>query len=206
MNIKVFQVNPHTVQVVNGRWKENCYLISHNQRDCVVIDPGSCEQDLQQIIDGRGLTPKAILCTHAHYDHVGAARGLSLAYQTPIYLHPDDLGLLEQLNTYKVLFSDGAFGEIPKVSYFLSDQQKLDIAGFKIDVLHLPGHTLGSCAFLIGDDLFIGDTLLESKHEAHPATGFDPEELTKSLERIRDLKFDGLVLPGHGRPFESWGL
>ena len=206
MNIKVFQVNPYTVQVVNGRWKENCYLISHNQRDCVVIDPGSCEEELQQIIDGRGLKPEAILCTHAHYDHVGAARGLSLAYQAPIYLHPDDLELLEQLNTYKVLFSDGDFEEIPKVSYLLSDQQKLDIAGFEIDVLHLPGHTRGSCAFLIGDDLFIGDTLVESEHEAHPATGFEPEKLKKSLERIRGLKFDGLVLPGHGRPFESLGL
>ena len=61
---------------VNGRWHQNCYLISDAEKNAFIVDPGSQAEDIASLVDQHGWKVHAIINTHAHYDHVGAVAPL----------------------------------------------------------------------------------------------------------------------------------
>ena len=63
-------------QIPNGKWKENCYVVSNIKNNALIIDPGSDEKNIINYIKDNNLIVGAILNTHAHYDHVGAINKL----------------------------------------------------------------------------------------------------------------------------------
>ena len=85
INIKSFRFNP---------FRENCYLVWDQGKDCAIIDPGCYEpsevSDLKGFIAAEGLTPKAIWLTHGHFDHIFGVADLSREYSVPVYLSPLD--------------------------------------------------------------------------------------------------------------------
>ena len=89
----------------NGQWRQNCYVLSGDGAQAVVIDPGSDAQMIQKHLDDNQLEPIAILNTHAHYDHIGAVADLVDRYQIPFYLHAGDEKILKQAKLYKILSS-----------------------------------------------------------------------------------------------------
>lgn len=193
---------------VNGKWRQNCYLISNDQGDALIVDPGSDPEAIAKLITELGVQPVAILNTHAHYDHIGAISGLMQKYEIPFFLHGDDAKLLKQANLYKILFETKNSISIPTFGEdFAAGPEDLRVAGFSVRVIHTPGHTAGGVCLLIGSNLFSGDTLMLGGPGRTDLPGGDKVKLKDSLQKLRELPEDHLVYAGHGKPFmlqEFW--
>lgn len=194
----------HTITVIpNGKWKQNCYVVSDDAKGCaLLIDPGSDAPMIQQQLSNLELTPVAILNTHGHFDHIGAVAALMAHYEIPFYLNPGDFNLLKQANLYKFLFESKDSIVIPEPTKELLPQDaKLQVGCFRVSILFTPGHTKGSTCLQIDNDLFSGDTLLPNGPGRADLPGGDKAALAQSVELLRKLPYASMVWPGHGRPF-----
>lgn len=172
--------------IVTGVLEENCYVVNEDPTQAVVVDPGDNAPDLLGFLREKGLTPGLILLTHAHRDHTGALVALQQAYGTPVAIHRGDDGLLR--------------GNVPAVDavQFVEGQDVLEICDLAIRVLHTPGHSWGSCCYLIDDCLFSGDTLFAGSIGRTDFAEGDMEAMRTSLGLLRALPDDTKVFPGHG--------
>lgn len=188
--------------IVTGRWRENCYLVTRSGH-ALLVDPGDDAERIAETVAAVGATPLAIVCTHAHYDHVGAVATLQSRYGIPFYLHAADLPLLRQMNFYRKLFGgpDTEPCTAPVVDHDLNPRENpLCIGAFTIHVHATPGHTPGSVCLQIGDHLFTGDTLMREKVGRVDFPGGDPVALRASLGALSALPPMLQVYPGHGAP------
>lgn len=186
--------------IVNGRWQENCYLVSNN-KSTVIIDPGGNVEQIYQYVNDHEYMVMAVINTHAHFDHIGAVADLIDKYQCPFYLHSKDLRLLRSANLYITLFAGEKSVRIPSVDYLLDEiSYPITFADLSIDILFTPGHTEGSVCILIGNNLFTGDTLLRGNVGRVDLPGGNKEKLKKSLVKISNLPKEFIIYPGHGEP------
>lgn len=154
------------------------YLLHDPQSDrSVVVDPSEGPGVLSAL-KGRRLS--GIWCTHHHYDHVGGIETL--------------LQALGPLPVYGSVY-DGEQGRIPHQSRQLQDGETFEAFGETVTVLHVPGHTLGAIAYLLGDDLFTGDTMfLAGCGRLFEGT---PAEMLRSLSRLSALPDHTRIWCGH---------
>ena len=187
-----------TEQYIVGPVMTNCYLaVNEETKEALVIDPGDEAARLIQKIRERNVTPAAVLLTHGHFDHAGAARELADAFGILIYAHEKEKKTLE---TPGINLS-GMTGEPPAAYHadvFVKDGDVLDLAGFSVRVLFTPGHTEGSICFFCGDALFSGDTLFQGSCGRTDLQTGDWGQMMESLKRLRDLPGEYNVFPGHG--------
>ena len=187
---------------VNGKWRQNCYLVSDIEQQTLIVDPGSNPEELSLLIKEHRLHPVAVLNTHAHYDHIGAVSWLQQKYALPFYLSGKDDKLLKQANIYKILFESKESITIPHLDKDLANEPEcLVVGGLIVKVIHTPGHTAGSVCLLIGNDLFSGDTLMPNGPGRTDLPGGDKVKLEESLQKLHDLREEHVVYPGHGKPF-----
>ncbi|MFF8954682.1 MBL fold metallo-hydrolase [Streptomyces sp. NPDC014894] len=171
-----------------GSWDvENNVWIVGDDTEAIVIDAAHDASAIEAALNGRTL--KAIVCTHAHNDHIDAAPALADATGAPILLHPDDLPLWKR--THPDRAPDGE----------LADGQILTVGGVGLTVLHTPGHAPGAVCLHAPalDTVFTGDTLF---HGGPGATGRSFSHFPTIIDSIRDRL---LTLPprtevrtGHG--------
>ncbi len=187
----------------NGKWRQNCYVVCNVQRKALIVDPGSDSEGLLALIDLLGVTPLAIINTHAHYDHIGAVAALQEKFGIPFYLHVDDAKLMKQANIYKILFESKNSIRVPDFDRNLAELEggELVLDGFVVRVVDTPGHTPGGTCLIVGNNLFSGDTLLPGAPGRTDLPGGDKKKLAQTLERLRELDAGYLVHPGHGKPF-----
>ncbi|MEU1408596.1 MBL fold metallo-hydrolase [Streptomyces sp. NPDC005728] len=171
-----------------GTWEvENNVWIVGDEREVIVIDAAHDAEAIAEAVDDRRLT--AIVCTHAHNDHIDAAPALAELTGATIWLHPDDLPL------WKLTHPDR------EPDRHLADGQVLETAGADLTVLHTPGHALGAvCLYDPGlGVVFTGDTLFQG---GPGATGRSFSHFPTIIESIRDrlltLPPETKVLTGHG--------
>ena len=178
-----------------GPIQTNCYIVyNEGAEEAVVIDPAGEAEKIKQALDGKKAA--AVLLTHGHFDHTGA---LSAFAGTPIYMHPsDDVMLLDPVWSVGEMIGDTA--PRPAATDYVQEGTKLRLAGLDIQVLHTPGHTLGSVCYRIGDALFTGDTMFRASYGRTDFPGGDEAELFRSLRRLLKLEKDYIVCPGHGMP------
>lgn len=178
MKIKLMQV---------GDIGTNCYLLEDEDTlSAAIIDPGGEAQGILEQARAAGVTVKAILLTHGHYDHTGAVRELRSALPgVPVYLHPADAALLGTAVLPPI-------GET--VPYEEGD--KLSVGSLTVQVLHTPGHTPGGVTLRVDDALFTGDTLFQGSM-GRTDLGGSYEDIMASLKRLGELEGDLQVLPGH---------
>lgn len=170
-----------------GCWDvaNNIWLVG-DDNEVVIIDAAHDAQPILDAVAGRRVT--AVICTHAHNDHVTVAPTLSAATGAPIHLHPADDVLWQQTH--------------PGVEYReLSDGAVFEIAGTQLRVLHTPGHSPGSCCLHLPEAgvVFSGDTLFEG---GPGATGRSYSDYPTILGSINDVLFalpdETVVHTGHG--------
>ncbi len=172
----------------------NCYLICNGAQG-LILDPGGDAELVGRACRELGMTPAAILLTHGHFDHVGALSELLDAWpDLPVYCHDADLAETDE-ELFPLAKQLGGHPHHP-----LADGQVLELAGLRIEVLHTPGHSKGSCCFRIGDTLFTGDTLFRFSMGRTDFPGGDAGEMAASLKRIAALEGDLAVYPGHDAP------
>jgi hydroxyacylglutathione hydrolase len=185
---------------VNGKWKENSYLIS-NQNECLLIDPGGSFLEISQYIIDNNLNLLAILNTHGHFDHIVVVEDLAQKFQCPFYLHSKDEKLLKSANFYLKLFEGDSKIKIPQIDYYLDSLNAIEIGEFSLEIIYTPGHTNGSVCFLIDRKLFSGDTLFKTDIGRLDLPGSDKLKMKQSLLLISKLSKNITVYPGHGGEF-----
>jgi glyoxylase-like metal-dependent hydrolase (beta-lactamase superfamily II) len=178
---------------VLGPLLTNCYVVWEGE-EAVVVDPGGKEvEEVANFLEGRGLKLKYVVATHGHFDHVmGVKRLKSLIPGAKFLLREEDLPLVEKGEQTARFFNMEGY-ERPEVDGFLGEE----VGSLK--VIHTPGHTMGSVCLLSGRYLFTGDTLFKGT-VGRVDLGGDAKKLMESLELLKLLPDDLVVLPGHGPP------
>ncbi|HHC07268.1 MAG TPA: MBL fold metallo-hydrolase [Actinobacteria bacterium] len=169
----------------------------------VVVDAPPDLAGILEVLDRRRITPVALLVTHGHIDHTGAAGGLVERTGARAYLHPDDAFLaLDPEAQLRMLFGGIPPGDFRPPEFLdLADGQVLDLAGLRLEVVHTPGHTPGHCCFHLPDEgiLLSGDHLFAGSIGRTDLPGGDFATLMRSMrDKILPLPDDTRVLPGHG--------
>jgi hydroxyacylglutathione hydrolase len=184
---------------VNGRWRENCYLISDSRGNAIIVDPGSDVDRIVALVKENGWRVHGIVNTHAHYDHVGAVAPLQDRYSAAFYLHSADRTLLKRANLYRMLFESADPVRIPVVTHDIADQPtEFEIGPFNLSWIATPGHTEGSVCLLLSGYLFSGDTLMHDCIGRTDLPGGNREQLLVSVRKLMDLPGGTVVCGGHG--------
>jgi hydroxyacylglutathione hydrolase len=191
------------VRHICGTWKENCYVVlSRSTHDGVIIDPGSEVEEIWSTVCHRRVRIRAILLTHAHYDHVDGLWTIRQRTEAPIFIHKSDAMLLKSANAYAVAWKLPVI-KIPSVDTLLAGDETLGFGALAVNVMHLPGHSLGSVGYAIGNMLFVGDTLLTQTVGRVDLPGGDEQALGRSIHKIVSwMTPQSIVYPGHGDPFD----
>ena len=183
-----------------GMYQANCYMLCpEGSKDALLIDPGDDLSMIKRTLSAEGRTLKAILLTHAHFDHMLSAQPLSRITGAPVYIHEGDMIMLcdEQKNAYNAMCSTQ-----PSPVDLLADplEDVVTVAGITLGVLHTPGHSKGSVCFYDQQNgrLFSGDTLFCAGYGRMDLYGGSAAEMRASLRRLFALPGDTRVYPGHG--------
>ena len=171
-------------QLKLGPMDNFCYVIWDEElKEAAVIDPAWQPGIIEDLLRKEKLTPKLLLLTHAHADHVNAARYFLEKYpRLSLALHKDDTFLL-----------DGGL----KPLELLKGDMELALGHDKIKVIHTPGHTPGSVSYLAGGCVFTGDTLFVGECGRIDLPGSDPKAMRLSLLKLAALPEETLLYPGH---------
>jgi glyoxylase-like metal-dependent hydrolase (beta-lactamase superfamily II) len=182
-----------------GPFQANCFLVRRpGAAEALVIDPGAEADRVSGALSEWDAVPVAILLTHAHADHVGAVADLRDEVDAPIYLHPADRSLYDRVPEQGAAFGI-ALRRPPTPDEELRDGQRLELAGFALEVRHAPGHSPGGVVLVSGDDAFVGDCLFQGSIGRTDLPGADAATLLRSIrERILTLPDDTVLWPGHG--------
>lgn len=172
-----------------------CYLLFRkDEPGCLVIDPGDEADRIRRAAEGRPI--EAILLTHGHFDHIGAAAAL-MEEKTALLIHALDAPMLgnPDLNASRYLMGREVTG--PQATDLLREGDRRTLAGLEVEVLHTPGHTPGSVCYRIEDHLFTGDTLFEHGWGRTDLPGGDEHALFASLRRLMPITRTIPFHPGH---------
>lgn len=176
-----FTLDGETFDVENNVW------VLGDDDECVVVDAPHDVTAIAELVGQRRVL--AVLCTHAHDDHVAAAPELGARFGAPVLLHANDLPVWRL--THPVASPDG----------WLSDGQQLDVAGTAVHVLRTPGHSPGAVCFWVPDlgVLLSGDTLFAGGPGATGRSFSDFGTIVASIrDRLLTLPPETVVHPGHG--------
>ncbi|WP_125610365.1 MBL fold metallo-hydrolase [Specibacter cremeus] len=181
-------VTSGTFSLDGGTWDvDNNVWIVGDDTECLVID---APHDADAIVDGvAGRSVVAVLLTHAHDDHIRAARAVAQATGAPILLNPADRML------WDAVYPDAApDGEI-------RDGDTFSAGGAVLTALHTPGHSPGSTCFYLESEgtVFTGDTLFQGGPGATGRSYSDKPTILASIRsRLLTLPPDTVVRTGHG--------
>ena len=183
-----------------GPVQENCYLFRRDgATDALMVDPGEEAPKLLAAIEGLGLTLAGILLTHTHFDHVGAVAPVARATGAEVWVPEIEKGVLADIMSYVPWSGFGPF-ESYDAEHMLEGGERLELAGFDIDVIATPGHSPGHVTFNIADEsaAFSGDVLFQGSVGRTDLPGGDWPTLRTSISTLVEaLPPETTVYPGH---------
>ena len=193
--LKVFYFNP---------LRECCYVVWNTGGECVIIDPGALspreQQRLADFVAQENLTPKAILLTHGHFDHIFGLKDAARRWQVPVYMNHKDQSVFEGSAGFARMIGlpyDGYQGPISDIMACTDSLPE----GLRFEIIETPGHTQGCvCLYLPERDLmFCGDTIFRGAVGRTDHPGGDHDQMIESIKRfILPLPPQTRLLPGHG--------
>ncbi len=159
-----------------------------------IIDPGGSYKRLSEDLSAKNITVEAVLLTHGHFDHTGAAKEFQDA-GAKVYIHSADADMLHDGSNLGSTFG----GKNPPfhADVLLHGDCTIVVAGIALQLIHTPGHTPGCICLLAGGKLFSGDTLFLLSVGRTDFPGGNTEDLRASLAKLFALDGDCEVYPGH---------
>lgn len=187
-------------RLVLGMVSTNTWLIQNKEtKEMLIIDPADNADAIVRQVEKMGGVPKAVLLTHGHFDHMMAADDLRDKYDISIYAFADEKMVLSSPRIN--LSGSWAYPYTLDVDCLVRDNDSLQLAGFDIQVLHTPGHTLGCCCYYIKEEgvLISGDTLFAGSIGRTDFPTSNMSHMRASLRRLlQNLPGETVVYPGHG--------
>jgi hydroxyacylglutathione hydrolase len=191
MDVRMFTVGPVA---------ENTYVFRRDGSDrALIVDPGDEAEKLLRAIDGLGVTVDGILITHTHFDHVGAVAPVARATGAEVWVPEAEAFVLADINSFVPWPGFGPFEDYD-AEHTLTGGERLELAGFEIDVMSTPGHSPGHVTFSVPDEqaVFSGDVLFQGSVGRTDLPGGDWDTLLGSIRTLTDaLPGETAVYPGH---------
>lgn len=196
IEIKTFQCNMLPV---------NCYIVSDETKECMVVDCGALYEEEQQAIDkyitDNGLKPVLSVLTHGHIDHTFGCKYLFDKYGLKPVLGRSDEKLYYAANEQaQGFFQMNLDYEMPAIERLVKDGDEVKFGNTSFKVIETPGHTQG-CVFYYSEKenvAFSGDTLFRGSIGRVDLPGGSMFQITMSLRQITQLPDETQVFPGHG--------
>lgn len=183
-----------------GSFGANCWLLIARDGQAAVVDPSPDAETVLHALREENACASGILLTHGHFDHILSLDTLRDSAGIPALIHGEDLDLPgdARKNAFEAFFRQRRTWRTPDGTF--ADGERLQIGDETVTVLHTPGHTPGSCCFLVngGQDILTGDTLFDGSYGRYDLWGGDAAALRRSLERLAKLDPDACIHPGHG--------
>ncbi len=184
---------------------ENCYVVSDETNDCVIIDCGAIseieENAIKQYVEEMNLKPCHLLVTHGHLDHNFGNAFIYDTYQLKPEVSQLDEHLMKTMPQQAKAFYDMTIEDnFPPIGKFLSDDELISFGNHQLRVIATPGHSKGSVTFYCEEEnvAFTGDTLFHQSVGRTDLEGGSMFKIIQSLRQLAQLPDQTRVLPGHG--------
>ena len=196
MKIKSFTFNP---------FQENMYVVYDNTKECIIIDPGCYTEkertELRRFITSEGLKPVKLINTHCHIDHVLGNKFTSELWELELYMHKEDLPLLENAGNIGKMYGFEDYEGSPYPKHFLAQDDTLTFGESSFKILFTPGHAPGHiCLYSKENNLLIaGDVIFQRSIGRTDLPGGDHSTLINSIiTQLFPLPNETQVFCGHG--------
>jgi hydroxyacylglutathione hydrolase len=178
---------------------KNGYLLACRQTwQGIYIDPGDEASLLLPKVKKHNIQLTAIVNTHAHIDHISGVGLVKETWDVPIYLHPEDEPLYDNLSTQAQRFGLEC-PPAPPLDHQLQEGEDLQVGNLTLKVYHTPGHSPGSVCLEVEDHVFCGDVIFAGSIGRTDLWGGSYEILMDSIQRtVIPLGEDRILHPGHG--------
>ena len=181
-----------------GSFMTNVYFIIDDvSKECLIADPADNAEMIYEKTSSQGLRISGILLTHAHFDHIMALEKLRDITSSPVMLAEAENELLcDPERNLMTTYGDGS--KCRPGDVLLNEGDVIKLGNNSIDVIVLPGHTPGSCAYLFDDCMISGDTIFREGVGRYDFPGGDYFKLRESLKRLAQFEKNYRIFPGHG--------
>lgn len=184
--------------IVVGPLQVNCLIVyDEDSLDAMVVDPGDEPRKIISFLEGRKLRVSSLVCTHAHFDHIGAVRRLKEKTGAPVILHKGDLDIYRGADKQGILW--GFHIEQPsEPDRYVIEGDEIAVGRFRFKILHTPGHSPGGICLYGEGVIFTGDTIFAGSVGRTDFTGGSLTDLKRSFARIIALPPETRIFSGHG--------
>lgn len=196
LKIQTFEVNP---------LHENCYVVSDDTKECVIIDCGAFTESEQEAIityiNKNGLKPVHNIGTHGHLDHhFGDAAILSAFNLLPEVSDGDEVLMLHSKEAALQMLGMDLNIDLPAGELRLTENNTISFGSHTFRIIRTPGHSRGSVSFYCAEEnvLFTGDTLFKGSIGRTDFPGGSMFQIISSLRELAQLPDTTIVYPGHG--------
>jgi len=196
-------------QIPVGQMKANCFILSDKKGEAIIIDPGDDADLVIQHVQRNDLTPRLIIGTHGHFDHLMSVLELKLAFNIPFYLHKNDEFLTDRLDSTAMHFLQLDPGPPPDIDVYLKNKADIKVGDISLKVIHTPGHTPGSVCLYEKKEkiIFVGDVIFKDGMLGRTDFSYsDKSKLKASARLILKLPEDTEIFPGHGEATDVGSL
>ncbi len=177
---------------------ENCYVVSDETGEGVVIDPGGMAKQILAYIREAKLSIAAVLNTHGHCDHIGANDEIRDETGAPLYIHREDAAMISDMKLNLSAFMGFRVISRP-AEQLLSEGDKISFGQSELEVIHTPGHTKGGVCFVGEGAAFTGDTLFAGSIGRSDFPGGSERDLIGNIKKkLLALPDETKVYSGHG--------
>ncbi|MGP1377791.1 MAG: MBL fold metallo-hydrolase [Prevotella veroralis] len=196
LKIQTFEVNP---------LHENCYVVSDDTKECVIIDCGAFTESEQEAIityiNKNGLKPVHNIGTHGHLDHhFGDAAILSAFNLLPEVSDGDEVLMQHSKEAALQMLGMDLNIDLPAGKLRLTENNTISFGSHTLRIIRTPGHSRGSVSFYCAEEnvLFTGDTLFKGSIGRTDFPGGSMFQIISSLRELAQLPDTTIVYPGHG--------
>lgn len=183
---------------------ENCYIVSDDSKECVIIDCGAygnAEYDyIKNYISENNLKPTAHILTHGHFDHIMGAKWVYETYGILPTICEADAETYKDFNQEMVRFGFTIDFNLPPIGHCLNDGDEIHFGNHMFKVIHTPGHSKGGVVYHCAEEnvAFTGDTLFRNGIGRTDLPGGNMFQIIQSLRKLTQLPDNTTVYPGHG--------
>lgn len=196
LKIQKFEVNPID---------ENCYVVSDDTGEAVIIDCGACYPEerlaITDYIKAGNLRPVHLLATHGHLDHNFGNNTIFENYGLKPEISVEDEYLIRNLKEQGAdMFGMDIDYDLPSAGHYFEPDEKIHFGSHEFSIIETPGHTPGGVTFYCKEEhvAFTGDTLFKGSIGRTDFPGGSRFMIIQSLRELAQLPDETIILPGHG--------